>query len=64
MCDLCLEAYEPEEINGVRMLKVFNRYTVDLKLQQFRKVDYGREIEFVDFDNSKGQKLLKECTNL
>ena len=38
ICDACLQAYEPELINGIRMLKVFNGYTIDLRLKQFRKI--------------------------
>ena len=60
ICDLCLEAYEPEEINGVKTLKVFNGYTVDLRLKQFRKANIGEELEFIEFDSKKGQKLLKD----
>ena len=60
ICDLCIEAYEPEEINGVRTLKVFNGYTVDLRLKQFRKANIGEELEFIEFDSKKGLALLKK----
>ena len=60
ICDLCLVAYEPEEVNGVRMLKVFNGYTVDLRLNQFRKANIGEEFEFIEFHSKKGQKLLQD----
>lgn len=61
ICELCQKAYEPEEIKGVRKLKEFNGYTVDLRLQQFRKVEYGLpSIDFIEFDSPEGQKLLQE----
>lgn len=37
ICDLRQRAYEPEEINGIRKLKDFEGYTIDLRLKQFRK---------------------------
>ena len=63
ICELCIKTYEPEEIKGVRTLKTFDGFTVDLRLQQFRKVDFEMGIEdivFIDFDSQKGQKLLKK----
>lgn len=69
ICELCQLAYEPEEMNGVRRLKTFQRYTVDLRLQEFRKVRVAnyrngvyedRYIEFVPFDSPKGKKLLAQ----
>ena len=60
ICDLCLEAYEPEEINGVRILKEFKGYIVDLRLKQFRKANIGEELEFIEFDSKKGLALLKK----
>ena len=58
ICELCQRAYEPEEINGVRKLKDFQGYTVDLRLQQFRKMEYGKLPEFIEFASPKGQTLL------
>jgi len=62
LCELCREAYEPEEVvpGGIRKLKTFNGYTVDLRLQEFRKVPYGKLPEFIAFTSTKGQKLLSE----
>jgi hypothetical protein len=59
-CVVCQLAYEPEEVvpGGIRKLKKFKGYTVDLRLQQFRKVPYGKLPEFIDFDSPKGQELL------
>jgi hypothetical protein len=58
ICGACEEAYEPEEINGVRRLKVFKGYTVDFRLDQFRKIELNKLPEFIDFDSEKGQELL------
>ena len=62
LCELCREAYEPEEVvpGGIRKLKTFNGYTVDLRLQEFRKVPYGKLPEFIEFTSTKGQKLLAQ----
>ena len=69
ICELCQQAYEPEEVNGVRKLKEFQRYTVDLRLKEFRKVRVAnyrngvyedRYIECVPFDSPKGKKLLAQ----
>jgi len=69
ICELCLRAYEPEEVNGVRQLKKFQGYFVDLRLQQFRTAIYmfpefgniqGIGIDFIEFASPKGQELLAE----
>ncbi len=69
ICEHCQQAYEPEEVRGVRTLKRFRGYTVDLRLQEFRKVRVAnyrngvyedRYIEFVPFDSPKGKKLLAQ----
>jgi hypothetical protein len=60
ICELCQRAYEPEEINGVRKLKEFQGYTVDLRLQQFRKMEIGKQPQFIEFASSKGKKLLAQ----
>ena len=62
LCELCREAYEPEEVvpGGIRKLKTFKGYTVDLRLQEFRKVPYGKLPEFIAFTSTKGQKLLAQ----
>jgi hypothetical protein len=45
-------------------LPTFNGYTVDVRLQQFRRVHPGNcvcgggEIEFIDFGSDKGAELL------
>ena len=62
LCELCQLAYEPEEVvpGGIRKLKEFNGYTVDLRLQQFRKIPYGKLPEFIEFTSAKGQTLLSQ----
>jgi len=42
-------------------LKEFDGYTVDLRLEQFRKVkpNHGA-VQFIDFDSPKGQRLLQK----
>jgi hypothetical protein len=50
-------------INGVRKLREFKGYTVDLRLQQFRKVihhEEGPSLEFIEFASPKGKKLLAQ----
>ena len=59
MCEVCQRVYAPEEIHGVRQLKVFSGYTVDIRLQEFRKSVAGKGLIFVPFTSSKGQRLLK-----
>jgi len=60
ICELCQNAYEPEEIKGVRRLKVFEGYTIDLKLKQFRKAEIGQELEFIEFNRKEGKELLQK----
>jgi len=60
ICELCQRAYEPEEIDGVRKLKEFQGYTVDLRLQEFRKMEYGKLPQFIEFASPKGQELLAQ----
>jgi hypothetical protein len=44
--------------DGPRKLPEFEGYTVDERLREFRKVEYGKTIEFVPFDSAQGQQLL------
>ncbi len=51
----------PEVVGAgmVRALPVFEGYTVDARLQEFRRVDRERlTIEFVRFDSERGKDLL------
>lgn len=43
-----------------RKLPEFNGYTVDLRLREFRKIKYGKSIEFISFESRKGKKLLQK----
>ena len=43
-------------------LPTFKDYTVDERLREFRKVKYGKPLEFVPFTSVKGRKLLTEYT--
>jgi len=69
ICELCQRAFEPEEINGVRKLKKFKDYFVDLRLQQFRTGIQlfpelgniqGITIDFIEFASPKGRELLTQ----
>jgi len=44
----------------VKELPKFKGYTVDERLKEFRKVEYGKSIEFIPFDSPQGQELLEE----
>ncbi len=43
----------------VKKLPLFNGYTVDLRLKQFRMIT-GEKLFFFDFNSKKGEKILKE----
>lgn len=60
MCEFCQLKFRPVNINGVSKLKKFNGYTIDFRLQQFRKVIYGKEFKFIEFGSPKGIKLLEK----
>ena len=44
----------------IRILPTYKGYTVDARLGQFRKVFRSGEIEFLEFDSEKGDKILTE----
>jgi hypothetical protein len=44
----------------VRVLPTFKGYTIDERLQEFRKVEFGKALVFIPFSSIKGQELLKE----
>jgi hypothetical protein len=60
MCELCQRVYAPEQTHGVRQLKVFRGYTVDIRLQEFRKAVYGQGLTFIPFTSRNGQRLLQQ----
>jgi hypothetical protein len=41
-------------------LPTFRGYTVDHRLREFRKVEFGKTLEFIPFDSQKGRQLLQE----
>ncbi len=44
----------------IRRLPVFKGYTVDLRLQEFRKVPLNKLSEFIPLMSDKGAKLFYE----
>ncbi|WP_433206787.1 hypothetical protein ACQP1G_20695 [Nocardia sp. CA-107356] len=60
ICHRCEFAFKPIQESGVAMLREFEGYTVDLRLQQFRRAVPGEWLTFIDFDEPKGQELLKK----
>lgn len=59
ICELCQEAYEADELStGVKVLKTFHGYTVDVRLQEFRKMEYGKQSQFIPFGSIAGERLL------
>ena len=62
ICELCQRAYEPTEpgaLDGLKMLKKFRGYTVDLRLREFRNSN-RQPMQFIGFASPKGQKLLAQ----
>jgi hypothetical protein len=45
-------------------LPIFQGYTVDEKLREFRKILPGRKMEFVPFDSERGVQLRSEMRNV
>lgn len=35
-------------------------YTIDQRLKEFRHIKYGEKMEFIPFDSTKGQKILRK----
>jgi hypothetical protein len=60
MRELCQRVYAPDVVHGVRQLKVFSGYTVDIRLQEFRKAVEGQGLTFIPFTSRQGQRLLKQ----
>jgi hypothetical protein len=46
--------------NMIRILPVFKGYTVDLRLQEFRKIEMDKLPEFVPLLSDKGARLFYE----
>lgn len=45
---------------SVRILPTFKGYTVDMRLQEFRKAIPDVVLEFIPFNSKKGERLLAE----
>jgi len=64
LCEMCRRAYKPKAVRGpvrgVWELKAFQGYTVDLSLQEFRKITAGKGLQQVTFASAQGQKLLQQ----
>lgn len=43
-----------------KRLPMFNGYTVDERLREFRKIHFGELPEFISFDSKRGRTLLKK----
>ncbi|MBW2995320.1 hypothetical protein KY312_03130 [Candidatus Woesearchaeota archaeon] len=43
----------------MKKLPIFEGYTVDVRLKQFRKVK-GIKIKFINFDSEKGENILNK----
>ena len=44
----------------IRILPIFKGYTVDLRLQEFRKIEFNRLPEFIPLLSDKGAHLFYE----
>ena len=44
----------------IRILPIYKGYTVDMRLQEFRKVTLNDLPEFIPFTSDKGAKLFHE----
>ena len=44
----------------IRILPKFKGYTVDMRLQEFRKISLNQLPEFIPFTSDKGARLLYE----
>ncbi len=49
-----------KEKNMIRILPVFKGYTVDLRLQEFRKIEMDKLPEFIPLLSDKGARLFYE----
>lgn len=47
----------------IRRLPTFQGYTIDVRLKEFRKVEWDRLPEFTAFESEDGRKLLAEMEN-
>jgi hypothetical protein len=52
-----------EEQNIPIQLPVFKGYTIDKRLREFRKLEFGQMPEFIPFDTPKGQNIIRDMAN-
>src|SRR5215213_8523428 len=57
-CDA--EPEEETEVEQPYQLPTFKGYTIDMRLQEFRKVASGEKLEFIPFNSPEGKKLFAE----
>ncbi len=53
-----------EYYGGATRLPTFRGYTVDTHLKEFRRAEYGKGIEFIEFDSPEGDELLVELIEI
>ena len=53
-----IEPDDPKGDTEPYQLPTFKGYTVDMRLREFRKADFGQKIEFISFDSPEGKELL------
>ena len=44
----------------IKKLPIFQGYTVDVRLQEFRKANLGEELEFISFKSQEGDAMLSD----
>jgi len=54
------DGYPRKEKYMIRILPVFKGYTVDLRLQEFRKIEMDKLPEFIPLLSDKGARLFYE----
>ena len=54
------DGYPRKEKYMIRILPVFKGYTVDLRLQEFRKIEIDKLPEFIPLLSDKGARLFYE----
>ena len=59
MADTRICASTIERATSPHWLPVFRGYTVDIRLREFRRVAWGKRLEFIPFDSPKGRRLLR-----
>ena len=53
-----IEPDDPKGDDGPYQLPTFKGYTVDMRLREFRKANFGEKIKFIPFDSQEGKELL------